>query len=80
MGEVTSMREVKSHEGVSRLEAGHKHCHVGLRARMRLNVCIFGFKYLTESVDRKLLYLVNYLAAAIVSCSRISLCIFVGAD
>ena len=80
MGEVTSVSEVEAHESVAGLEACHQDCHVGLCSRMRLHVSIFCLKNLTEPVDRKLLDLVDYFAAAIVSCSRISLCIFVGAD
>ena len=47
---------------------------------MRLYVCILGFKYLTKSVDCKLLDLVYDFASAIISGTRISFCVFVGAD
>ena len=44
---------------------------------MRLNVCVFSVKELADTVYCYLLYLVNFLASAIISVARITFGIFV---
>ena len=80
MCEVSAVRKVKTHECLARSEACHHDCHVGLRSRMRLHVCILCLEQFAKSVDGELLDLVNHLASAVISCSRITLCILVCAD
>jgi hypothetical protein len=77
---MSAMSQIQSHESVSRLEASHEYCHIGLCSGMRLDIGILSLVELAESVDGQLLYLIYDLATSIVSCSRVSLCIFVGAD
>ena len=80
MCKVSSVCEVKSHECLSRLEASHQYSHVGLCSGVWLNVRIFSFEKFAESVDGKLLDLVNNFTSSIVPGSRVTLCIFVCAD
>ena len=80
MGEVASVRKVKSHECLARLEAGHHDGHICLRSRVWLYICILGLENLAQSVDGKLFNLVNNLATSVISRTRISFGIFVRAD
>ena len=77
---MSAMGKVKSHECLSRFQACHHYGHVCLSSGMRLHVCVFRTEKLAQPVYGKLFYLVYDLAAAIVSGSRISFCIFVRAD
>ncbi len=77
VGEVAAHGKVKTHEGVSGLEDGHGHCHVGLCARMGLDVCVFGVVEGLEPVNCKLLNLVHYLAAAVVALAGVAFGVFI---
>ncbi len=75
MGEVTSMRKVEAEELVARLEACHKHSHVGLCSGVWLHVGIISAEY---ALDGNAFGLVYHLASAIVAVAGIALGIFVG--
>ena len=77
VGEVSAVSQVKTHECVTGLQACHEHCHIGLRARVRLHIGELSPVEFLETVDGKLLHLVHYLAAAIVAGSGITFSIFV---
>ena len=72
------MSQVQAHELVAGLEACHEHGHVGLCARVGLDVGILGAEQLLDAVDGQVLGLVDTLAAAIVAVAGIALGIFVG--
>ena len=80
VGEVTAVSEVEAHKGVTGLEAGHEYCHIGLGAGVGLHIRILGIEEFLEAVDSKLFDLVDDLAAAVIPCARITLCILVGAN
>ena len=75
---MASHGKVQTHELVARLQAGHKHGHVGLCAAVRLHVGILGVEELLHAVAGDVLALVHTLAAAIVAVARITLGILVG--
>ena len=58
-------------------ERRHVDGHVGLRARVRLDVRVLGAEQLLRAVDRRLLDLVDDLAAAVVAPARIALGVLV---
>ncbi len=78
VGEVTSMRKVEAEELVARLEACHKHSHVGLCSGVWLHVGIISAEYALDAVDGNAFGLVYHLASAIVAVAGIALGIFVG--
>ena len=78
MREVTAVVEVHTHEGVARLQDGQQNGSIGLCARVRLHVGIFGSEQFADAVDGQLLHLVNHLAAAIIAMAGVALGILVG--
>ena len=76
--EVSSVRQVESHERVARLHAGEENGHVGLCARVGLNVGVFRAVEAADALDGQRLDLVHDLAAAVVTRSGIALGVFVG--
>ena len=76
--EVTAVREVQSQELVARVEHGHEYGHVGLGARVRLNVGPLGVEQFLDAVDGHLFALVYHLATAVVAFAGITLGILVG--
>ena len=72
------MSQVETQECVAGLEHCEQHGGVGLCARVRLHVGIFSTEELAHTVDGELFYLVNHLAAAIVTFAWIAFGIFVG--
>src|SRR5262245_57418160 len=75
---VAAMGEVESQNRVARLEQGHVRSHIGLRARMRLDVGMFGGEELLGAIARQVLYYVCELTAAIVTLAGITLRVLVG--
>ena len=80
VGEVASLGEVETHEGVARLETSHDDGHISLRSRVGLDIGVFGVVYLLETVYGQILDLVNHLASTIVPFPGITLGVLVGAD
>ena len=74
------MVEVKTQEGIARIEHSHVHAHVGLRPRVRLNVDVLGAEELLGAVAGEVLDRVHELASAVVPPAGISLGILVGED
>ena len=70
--EVSAVRQVHPQHRVARLHAGEVHRHVGLRARVRLHVGVFGAEQLLGSRDCERLGDVNELAAAVVAATRVA--------
>ena len=78
MREVAAVRQIETHEGVARLQDGEEYRHVGLGARVRLYVGVFGPVELADALDSQTLHLVHDLAAAVVAGGRIAFGVFVG--
>ena len=74
---VSAVVQIHSHKSVSRLHYRKKYCHISLRAGMRLNIHIFTSEKLFRPVSCQIFNNVNALAAAVISFSRISFCIFI---
>ena len=47
---------------------------------MWLDIGVFGVVYLAKTLDREILYLVNYLTTTIIPLAGVTLGVFVGAD
>ena len=78
VGQVAAVVQAHAHNGVARLAERLVDRHVGLRARMRLNVCELCTEYLADAADRQTLHLIDALAAAVIALARIALCVLVG--
>ncbi len=78
--EVAAVRERHAEHGVARLDRRHEHGHVGLRARVRLDVGVVGAEELLGAVDRELLGEIDVFAAAVVATARIAFGVLVGQD
>ncbi len=74
------MREVETHEGVARLQAGEEDGHVGLCAGVRLHIGVLCIEEFAEAVDGQLLDLVDDFATAVVTGAGVAFRILVGAD
>ena len=80
MGQVSPLGKIKSHEGVARFQTSHLDSQIGLGAGVRLDVGIFSIVELAEAIDGQLLNLVDDFAASVVTLSRVTLRVLVGAD
>jgi hypothetical protein len=78
VAQVTAMRKIHPHDGVARLQAGHEHRHVGLGARVRLDVCVIAAEELLRPVAGEVLGHIGELAAAVVALPGIPLGVLVG--
>jgi hypothetical protein len=78
--EVAAVREVHPENRVARLQHREKHRHVGLGARVRLHVGVFGAEQRFRPVDGERLDDVDVLAAAVVALARIAFGVLVGED
>ena len=67
VGEVAAVGERHGHDAVAGLEQGEQRGQVGRRPRVRLHVDVLGPEDRLAAVDRKLLDLVDDLAAAVVA-------------
>ena len=70
--------EVQAEDGVPRLQHGHVRGHVGLAARVRLDVGRLGAEELLRPLDGQGLHLVHHLAAAVVALAGVPLGVLVG--
>ncbi len=75
---MSALVERHAEERVAGLEQRHEHGLVGLRAGVRLHVGEGAVEQLAGAIDRQLLGLVDFLAAAVVAPAGIALGIFVG--
>ena len=75
--EVSTVRQVHSHDRVARLQHGEINGHIRLRARVRLNVHVLGAEELLRAIDRQTLDDVGRSTTAVVSPSRVSFCVLV---
>ena len=80
VGEMASVREVHAEDLVALLEGRHVDGHVGLRARVRLDVGVLGREEGLRAVDREPLDLVDELASSVVALARVALGVLVGQD
>ena len=71
------MSEVESHEYIARLQHSEQHGSIGLCARVRLYVGIFGTEELLDALNGEILHFVNYLTSAVVALARVAFSIFV---
>ena len=78
VGEMAAMVEVHRQEAVSGLEDGEVDGHVGLRARVGLNVCVFGAEEFFGAVDGELFNDVHVFASAIPPAARVTFGVLVG--
>jgi hypothetical protein len=78
--EVAAVGEVHAEDRVARLQDGQVDRHVGLRARMRLDVGVLGPEECFGPIDRQRLDDVHVLAAAVVALARVAFCVFVRED
>ena len=76
--EVAAVGEVHAEDGVARLQVRQHHGHVGLRARVRLDVGVLGAEQVVGALDRQRLGHVDELAAAVVALARVALGVLVG--
>jgi len=75
--EVAAVRQVETHEGVAGLQAGEENGHVGLCARVGLDVGPFGAVDPADALDGQVLHLVHHLAAAVITRCGIALGVLV---
>ena len=73
-----AVREIHSEDSVARLEHGEKHAHVGLAARMRLDIGMVGAEKKLCPVTGKIFRHVDEFATAIVPLAGITLGVLVG--
>ena len=71
------MRQIEGENRVARLQAGEVDGHVGLGARMRLDVGLLGPEELLHALDGQSLRHVHVLAAAVITPAGIALGILV---
>src|SRR5688572_27869193 len=75
--EMPAVREVDTEDRDAMLEGGHQHCHVRLRARVRLYVRMLGSKELLDTIDRGLLDDICKLTSTVITLPRIALGVLV---
>ncbi len=78
MGEMTAMRQRHAKNGVARLQQREIHRLIGLRAGVRLHICIRGAEQLLDAFDRQSLGNVDVVAAAVITMAGIALSVLVG--
>ena len=71
------MTEVETHEGVAGFETSHKHSHIRLRTTVRLHVDILRVIELLQTLTGYILRDIDYLAAAVIAVTRVTLCVLV---
>ena len=76
--QVTTFGQTHAHDGVTGLEEGQKHGHVGRGAAMRLHVGGIGTKNQLDAVNRQLLGHVHMLATTVIAAARVAFGVFVG--
>ena len=80
VGEMAAMRQIEAEDRIARLQDRHVGRGVGLRAGVRLNVCVLGAKDLLGAVTCQILHDVSVFAPTIVAASGIALGILVCKD
>src|SRR2546426_530285 len=75
---MTAVREVHAEYRISVVERREIHGHVGLRARMWLNVDVLAAKDLNRPIASEVLGYVDELTSAVVSLTGIAFCVLVG--
>ena len=78
--EMAAVREIHAEDRVAGLQNREINRHVGLAARVRLNVDMLGAEKLFRTIDGEALDHVGELAAAVVAAPGISLGVLVGED
>ena len=77
VGQVTAVAQIHAEDGITRLEESEIHRNIRLRAGVRLDIRMLRAEELHCPVARKVLDLVDILAAAVVSRAGIALSIFI---
>ncbi len=75
---MTTMRQIHSKDGITRLADRHIHRHISLGTGMGLNIDVFGTEQFFRPVDGQLLGDINHLATAVITLTRIPFSIFIG--
>ena len=78
MCKVSALIEAHSHECIARLKQRIEYGEIRLCAGVGLYICIGAAEELFRTLDRDRFDLVDHFTAAIITASRISLCIFIG--
>ena len=78
MGKVPAFRKAHAENGIARLQQSQINRDVGLRARVRLHIDMFGSVDLLCTFDGDPLDFVNILASAVIARPGIALCVLVG--
>jgi len=78
---MTTLGKIQAHQEITRLKKCRINGHISWGARVRLNIDVpfFGIKSVSfeSSISAKVLNFINVLISTIISCSWISLTIFV---
>ena len=80
MGEVTAVVQAQAEHRVARFEEGLVHRHVGVSARMRLDVGVVGTEQGLDPFASQVLHLVHMHVAAVVPLAWVALGVLVGQD
>ena len=78
VGQMAAVGQVHAEDGVAGLEHGQIDGLVGLGARVRLDVHVFGVKQFLGALDGQRLGHIHELAAAVITLARKSFRVFVG--
>ena len=80
VAQVSAVVQIHAHEGVTGVQAGQEHGHVGLCAAMGLHICPAGTVQLLGTLNGDGFALVHYLASAVVAFAGIAFSILVCHD
>ena len=74
---MSSVRKVQAHERIPGFEHGHEHRHVGLCARVRLDIGPLRIVNAAQTLYGQTLHFVHHLTAAVVTRTGVPLRIFI---
>ncbi len=77
MSQVTTVAQIKAHDGVTGLQASEVDRRVGLATAVGCTLAYSASK-LTGTVTRQIFHLVDNFTSSIVALARIALCVLVG--
>ena len=77
MCQMSAMCQIHSHKCIARLQNSEEYCHICLCTGMWLNIDIFTSKQLLCTLSCKIFHYIDILTSAIITLSRISLCVLV---
>jgi hypothetical protein len=74
---MAALRKIHSQDHIARFQDREIRRHIGLRARMRLNIDVIGAEDLLGPLNGQLFHVIDKLAASIVTAARIAFGVFV---